>query len=80
MKPQVDPKIAFYIGGITTIALLLAQASLWADAIPAAAIPAVVAWSKIIGTIGNGLMTILAGLASNQHGEGVITKMLKSKE
>lgn len=77
--PQVDPKIAFWIGAVTTIALLMSQAGVWTNAIPESWIPIVVAWNKIIGTVGNGMMTVLAGLASAQHGPGVLTKMLAPK-
>lgn len=74
---QVDPKISFWLGIITTIALLIGQGTLGlTDAIPADWIPVVKAWNNIVGTVGTTAMTALAGVASAQHGPAPLTKML----
>lgn len=75
---QVDPKISFWLGVVTTVALLIGQGTLsLTDAIPLDWIPSVRAWNNIVGTVGTTVMTALAGLASNQHGAAPLTKMLR---
>ncbi len=63
--PNVDPVIRFWIGIIVTIAVAVSQGTLvLTNAIPAAAIPYVTAWSGIFAFAGSALLTALNGAAS----------------
>lgn len=61
--PTIDPKIAFWIGLVIFVAGVVASGgtTFLAGAIPAAIIPPVVKWCLIISTLGNGVMTYIAG-------------------
>jgi len=65
---QVDPKLTFYIGLITCIALVGSNASMWAGAIPQEYVKGVAQWNDIIGTVGTAVMTFLSGVSSNKPG------------
>jgi hypothetical protein len=71
---QVDPKIAFAIGLVTTIALVLSNGALWTGALPDSAVHAVTSWANIIGTVGTAVLTFLSGISSSERGP--ITKAL----
>lgn len=66
--PQIDPKITFYIGLVTCVALILSTATVWTGAIPAGYVDEVVAWNGLIGKIGTGVMTFLSGVSSAAPG------------
>lgn len=59
----IDPKIAFWFGLVIFIASAIASGgtTFLAGAIPAAIIPPFVKWCLIISTLGNGVMTYIAG-------------------
>jgi hypothetical protein len=61
--PTIDPKVAFYIGLTIFIAGIIANAgtTFLTGALPADVIPPVVKWCAIISTIGNGVLTYIAG-------------------
>lgn len=59
--PNLDPKAVFWLSVIVALAHAGATGSVWAGAIPAAAIPYVVAWNGIITTFGQVVLTILLG-------------------
>jgi hypothetical protein len=68
--PNIDPKVAFWIGLTVFIAGVIANAgvALFAGALPADVIPPLVKWCAIIATIGNGIMTYIAGLNMTNAG------------
>ena len=66
--PQVDPKVTFYIGLITCIALVASNGSLWTGAIPEYLIHFVTAWNNIFATVGTAVMTFLSGISSSKAG------------
>lgn len=74
---EIDPKITFYLGLITCIALILSNGTIWVGALSDAYVPAVTAWSSIIGQVGTGVMTFLTGMSSAAHERGPIAKMLR---
>ena len=61
--PNIDPKVAFWFGITVFVCGLIAAAgsSLFAGALPDWIIPPFVKWCLIISTIGNGVMTYIAG-------------------
>jgi len=61
--PHFDPKIAFYIGLVIFVAGIIGTAgpSFFAGALPADVIPPTVKWCAIISTVGNGVLTYIAG-------------------
>ena len=59
----IDPKWRFIIGLCVTLAIGISQGAVQlAHAIPADAIPSVVAWSGIIAFVGSAATTTLSGL------------------
>jgi len=61
--PNIDPKVAFWIGMTVFVAGIIGNAGVnfFTGALPADAIPPLVKWCAIIGTLGNGVMTYIAG-------------------
>lgn len=61
--PNIDPKVAFYFGILVFVAGVIGNAGVnfFAGALPADVIPPLVKWCAIIGTLGNGVMTYIAG-------------------
>jgi len=61
--PHIDPKVAFYIGLVIFVAGIIGNVgtSFFAGALPADIIPPVVKWCAIIATLGNGVLTYIAG-------------------
>ena len=61
--PNIDPKIAFYLGLAVFIAGVVANAGVnfLTGALPAEVIPPLVKWCAIIATLGNGILTYIAG-------------------
>ena len=59
----IDPKIAFYIGLVIFVAGIVSNVgtNFFDGALPVAVIGPLVKWSAIIATIGNGVMTYIAG-------------------
>lgn len=75
---EVDPKITFWIGVATTVCLAVGTGAVsFTNAISADWVPAIVAWNKILGFVGNSVMTALIGFSGAQHGP--ITKMLRGE-
>jgi len=61
--PNIDPKVAFWIGLTVFVAGVVGNAGVnfFDGALPADVIPPLVKWCAIIGTLGNGIMTYIAG-------------------
>jgi hypothetical protein len=61
--PNIDPKIAFYLGLAVFIAGVIANAGVnfLTGALPADIIPPLVKWCAIVATLGNGILTYIAG-------------------
>ena len=61
--PNVDPKIAFYLGLAVFLAGIVGTAgpTFFAGALPVDVIPPLVKWCAIVATLGNGLLTYIAG-------------------
>ena len=61
--PNIDPKVAFWFGLVIFIAGVIGTAgtTFFAGALPADVIPPLVKWCAIIATLGNGVMTYIAG-------------------
>lgn len=61
--PTIDPKVAFWFGLAIFIAGAIASGgtTFLTGAIPAFIIPPLVKWCLIISTLGNGVMTYIAG-------------------
>ena len=64
----VDPKVTFYIGLVTCIALVASNASLWTGAVPEFLVHYLAAWNNIAATIGTAVMTFLSGISSSKSG------------
>lgn len=75
---QVDPKVTFYIGLATCVALVCSTASVWAGWLPDAWVPVAVGVNSLVGKIGTAVMTFLSGIASSERGP--IAKMLSPHE
>jgi hypothetical protein len=75
MMPTIDPKVAFWFGLAIFVAGAIASGgtSFLSGAIPAAIIPPLVKWCLIISTLGNGVMTYIAG--SNMTNAGRIANV-----
>lgn len=60
---NIDPKVAFYVGLTIFVAGVIANAgaTFLTGALPADVIPPLVKWCAIISTLGNGVMTYIAG-------------------
>lgn len=65
---QVDPKVTFYVGLVTTVCLVLSNGSIWTGAVPADFVAYLASWNNIISTIGTAVMTFLSGVSSNKTG------------
>lgn len=65
---QVDPKVTWYIGLGTCIALVLSNASIWTGAVPADFVHYLTSWNNLIGQLGTAVMTFLAGASSPKAG------------
>ena len=67
---NIDPKAAFYFGLIIFVAGVVgnAGANFFAGALPAASIPPLIKWCAIVSTLGNGVMTYIAGQNMTQAG------------
>jgi hypothetical protein len=65
----IDPKYVFWLGLVVTIEMAIAQGTIsLTNMIPAAWIPAAVAWNKALAFIGTSVMTGLAGYSSATTG------------
>jgi hypothetical protein len=60
---NIDPKVSFWIGLVIFISGVIGAGgtTFFAGALPADIIPPVVKWCLIISTLGNGVMTYIAG-------------------
>ena len=65
---SIDPRISFWLGLITTIALALSNGSVWSDLIPVAWVPAIKGWNALIGLLGTAVLTFLHGYSSDKGG------------
>lgn len=61
--PNIDPKVAFYLGLVLCIAQIIGNGgdTFLAGAIPAVAVPFVVKWCLIVSALGTAIMTYIAG-------------------
>ena len=68
--PNIDPKVAFYLGLTVFLAGLIANAgaTFFVGALPTDIIPPLVRWCAIVATLGNGVMTYIAGMNMTNAG------------
>jgi hypothetical protein len=68
--PNIDPKVAFYLGLVLCIAQIVGNGgnTFLAGAIPAVAVPFVVKWCLIVSALGTAIMTYIAGSNMTQSG------------
>jgi hypothetical protein len=64
----VDPKVSFWIGLITVVALVLGNGAVWTDVVPNAWIPMIKSVNGLIGLIGTTVLTYLHGVSAAKQG------------
>jgi len=65
---NIDPKWPFWIGLVTTVALVGANGSVWTGILPDTMVNTVSHSSNLLGTLGTAMLTFLTGASSNAKG------------
>jgi hypothetical protein len=74
---EVSPKVTFYIGLVSTVAMVCATSAIWAGWIPEPAVAIIVGANNAVAKIGLAVMTFLSGVSGSQHGP--IAKLLRGE-
>lgn len=74
---EVSPKVTFYVGLVSTVAMVCATAAIWSGWLPDAAVVVIVGANNLVAKVGLAVMTYLAGVSGSQHGP--IAKLLRGE-